>query len=389
MKKRSLKLLSMALALVMLLGMLTGCGGNNGGDKDNSSNGGNSDNGGDGGAAYDALNIMFVVTGSLGGGTNNDDVYSALSDYTTAYGGNVDTVECNMDTSLYESSLVQSAEMGEYDLIVTGFGTMVEPLQNTAAKFPDQKFFIFDTAVDFTAGDFKNVMSVQVLQNEGGFLVGALAALMTTSDAPLANEQKTVGFVGAIESTAILDFLMGYIEGVNYVDSSIEVLYSFVGNHNDAPLTKEIATTQHNSGADVVFAVSSSDLAAADAALENDFYAICVDADEATNIAGTSRETAEHIMTSVVKDYYNMVYPILEQVGSGTANWGTHSYVPYADGGVIVADNEFFRAIVPESVMTEYQKIADDMAAGKITVSTAFGASTEEIDAVKALAAPF
>ena len=84
-----------------------------------------------------------------------------------------------------------------------------------------------------------------------------------------------------------------------------------------------------------------------------------------------------------------MVYPILEQVGSGTANWGTHSYVPYADGGVIVADNEFFRSIVPESVMTEYQKIADEMAAGKITVSTAFGASTEEIDAVKALAAPF
>ena len=33
--------------------------------------------------AKKGLNIMFVVTGSLGGGTNNDDVYSALSDYTT------------------------------------------------------------------------------------------------------------------------------------------------------------------------------------------------------------------------------------------------------------------------------------------------------------------
>ena len=61
MKKRSLKLLSMVLVLVMLLGMLTGCGGNDNGDKDSGSNGG------DGGAAYDALNIMFVVTGNLGG----------------------------------------------------------------------------------------------------------------------------------------------------------------------------------------------------------------------------------------------------------------------------------------------------------------------------------
>ena len=101
MKKRSLKLLSMTLALVMLLGMLTGCGGNNSGDKDSGSNGGNSDNGG---AAYDALNIMFVVTGSLGGGTNNDDVYSALSDYTTAYGVRTYQVTSIETVSVYDTS---------------------------------------------------------------------------------------------------------------------------------------------------------------------------------------------------------------------------------------------------------------------------------------------
>ena len=37
-----------------------------------------------------ALNIMFVVTGNLGGGTNNDDVNLALNDYTKKYGGNLD-----------------------------------------------------------------------------------------------------------------------------------------------------------------------------------------------------------------------------------------------------------------------------------------------------------
>lgn len=214
-----------------------------------------------------ALDIMFVVTGNLGGGTNNDDVHKALIDYTTANGGKVSTFECNMNTSVYETTLMQAAESGDYDLIVTGFGTMIEPLGNTAAKYPNQKFLIFDTAMDFTDGKNPNVISVQVQQNQGCFLAGALAAMMTTStDCEYANDKKVVGFVGAMESTAVLDSLVSYIEGVNYIDSSIEVLYSFVGNHTDSALTKEVAMTQNSNGADVVFCVSNSDLAAADAA---------------------------------------------------------------------------------------------------------------------------
>lgn len=335
-----------------------------------------------------ALNIMFVVTGSLGGGTNNDDVYAALKAYTDANGGDVATFECNMDTSLYESTLMQAAEMGEYDLIVTGFGTMIEPLGNTAAKYPDQKFFIFDTEMDFTDGKNANVISVQVLQNQGYFLAGALAALMTTAEGvDYVNADKVVGFVGAMESTAVLDALVAYIEGVNYVDPSIEVLYSFVGDHNDSALTKEVALAQNNSGADVIIGVTNSDLAVADAALEKGFYAMCADADEAVNIAATSPETAEHIITSVIKAYNAMVAPIVAEVGDGTAEWGAHMKIPYADGGVSLADNEYYQAAVPEEIRTQLSEIADKMIAGEIEVSTAYGASTEEIDAVKALAA--
>jgi len=334
------------------------------------------------------LDIMFVVTGNLGGGTNNDDVHKALKDYTAANGGKVSTFECNMNTSVYETTLMQAAETGEYDLIVTGFGTMIEPLGNTAAKYPDQKFLIFDTSMDFSDGKNPNVISVQVQQSQGCFLAGALAAMMTTSkDCEFANDSKVVGFVGAMESTAVLDSLVSYIEGVNYIDSSIEVLYSFVGNHTDSALTKEVAMTQNSNGADVIFCVSNSDLAAADAALEKNFYAICVDADEAMNIAATSEATAEHIPTSVIKAYYNMVYPIVESFGNGTAEWGTHMKISYADGGVSLADNKYYEASVPAEIRTKLAEIAEKMKAGDIQVSTAYGASTEDIDAIKDLAA--
>ena len=59
---------------------------------------------------------------------------------------------------------------------------------------------------------------------------------------------------------------------------------------------------------------------------------------------------------------------------------------PYAEGGVNVPQNEWFSNQVPASVLEQYTAIVDAMNAGEITVSTAYGASTEEIDAMKALA---
>jgi basic membrane protein A len=240
--------------------------------------------------------------------------------------------------------------------------------------------------MDFTDGKNPNVISVQVLQNEGGFLAGALAALTTASDASQANEQKVVGFVGAMESTAILDFLMGYIDGVNYIDPSIEVLYSFVGNHTDSALAKELGLAQYQQGADVVFAVGNNGLGVAEAALEANRYIIGVDYDYALRLEATSKDTASHVLTSVIKDYRGMVRPILEAINAGTAQFGTHTYISFAEGGVFLADNDYSKAIMTDGIRAEYDKAVTALKNGSVTVSTAFGASTEKIEAAKALA---
>lgn len=333
-----------------------------------------------------SLKIMFVVTGNLGGGTNNDDVNKALNDYVTKAGGSVDTYECNMDTSVYETTLKQAAESGNYDLIVTGFGTMAEPVQNTAAQYADQKFLIFDTSIDYTDGKNPNIISVQVNQNHGAFMAGALAALLTKSGVEGTNEANAIGFVGAMESVAVVDCLIGYIEGAKYVDETIDVQYAFVGNHNDSALTKEMALTQNQAGADVIYGVSQSDLAVADAALEKNFYAICSDADDAKTIEATSKDTANHIVTSVIKDYYNMVYPILEKIGNCEAEFGKHISISYADGGVKLARNEYFDAILPEEVKTQFEEIEKKIINGEIEVDSAYNATAEKIQEIKASA---
>lgn len=81
-----------------------------------------------------------------------------------------------------------------------------------------------------------------------------------------------------------------------------------------------------------------------------------------------------------------MVSPMLIQIGEGTAQWGQHTYIRYSEGGVTVPQNEWFNNQVPASVLAEYEKIVADMEAGKIDVSTAYGAGADVIDSFKELA---
>jgi len=347
----------------------------------------------DGGTATkedDTVKIMYVNSGTLGEMGIGDIIMEALNDFAKETGAQVNVFECHSDASLFAPTMRDVASTGEYDLIVTAFYNMKEAVMEAAERYPNQKIILFDSEIDFSGGKYPNVRSVMAKQNEPGFLAGVLAALLTQSDAQLANKEKVVGFVGAAENTAIQDFLIGYIEGVNYVDSEVNVLYSFVGNWTDTARAKELGLTQYRQGADVVFAVcGSAGLGVAEAARETNNYNIGVDYDFALAIKDTNPRTAEHIVTSAVKDFYNITMNELESFADGSIEWGTHTIYDYARGGSTLVRNEYFDKIVPEDVLKRYEEITEELAAGKIKVGTAIGATQEEIEQFKQQAQPF
>lgn len=81
-----------------------------------------------------------------------------------------------------------------------------------------------------------------------------------------------------------------------------------------------------------------------------------------------------------------MVYPVLVAANEGSTAWGTHTYISYAEGGVFLSEKNY-KDVLPDEAAAEYEKIVADLVAGKIDIATAFGASTEDIEAVKAEAA--
>ena len=339
--------------------------------------------------AEKGISIVHVVAGNLGDVGLSDMVQAALIDYTTQFGGTVTAIELQYEASKNESTMMDVCRSKEYDLVVSGFYNLAESIANAAKAFPDQKFIAFDMSLDYSDGKYKNVKSIQAKQNEGSFLVGALAAAMTSrTDVAGINAQKKVGFIGGMENTAILDFLTGYVDGVKYVDPSVEVLYSFIGSFSDTAKAKELALSQYQQGADIVYAVCSvASLGVAEAGKDKNNLVIGVDWDLAESLKKNNPETAKWVMTSCLKDLRRLVYDLMIQYREGKIEWGTHSFAGVKEGGMRLAENEFYKAIVPADVQEKVTEISKDVSDGKVSVGTAIGASQAAVDAMKQKAA--
>lgn len=92
--------------------------------------------------------------------------------------------------------------------------------------------------------------------NEVSFLAGAVAALATQSDMPNATPENVIGFVGGMDIPGINAFLVGYIQGAQYVDPDVKVAVSYAGDFVNPAKGKELSLIQYNSGVDVIFNVA-------------------------------------------------------------------------------------------------------------------------------------
>ena len=71
----------------------------------------------------------------------------------------VNMVEMGSDKTKFEGSMLDACE-SDADLIITGLWDMKEITEKVAQEFPEKKFIIFDTDVDYTLGDLSNVYSL-------------------------------------------------------------------------------------------------------------------------------------------------------------------------------------------------------------------------------------
>jgi basic membrane protein A len=296
----------------------------------------------------ETLKVGIVLsTGGLGDKSFNDSAYRGLEMAKEKLGIEFKYVE-PASPSEDEGYLREYAEAG-YDLIIaTGF-LMKDACESVAKDFPNVKFAIIDEVIDA-----ENVSSLVFAEDEGSFLVGALAAMMS--------KNNSVGFVGGMEIPLIQKFQRGFEMGAKYVNPKINLgsLYTSGPNpFNDPVRGKENAISLIKQGADVVYhAAGGTGIGVIDAAKENKVYAIGVDSNQDGIAPGV-------VLTSMLKNVDVAVYNTIKDVVEGKFQAGTHRF-GVAENGVGTTEFEFTRDIIGEENIAKLEAIKKDIVDGKV-----------------------
>ncbi len=319
------------------------------------------------------LKVVLYLNGTLGDKSFFDSANRGMQMIEKDFGVEGKTIEGGYDPSKWEPDLEQLSE-GDWDIIIVGTWQMVDAVQKIAPKHKDKKYIIFDTTVDYSKYDLGNVYSILYKQNEGSFLVGALAAMITESDMPLANKQKVIGFLGGMDIPVINDFKVGYVQGAHYIDPDVKVLVSYAGSFNDPAKGKELVLAQYDQGADIAFNVAGeTGIGLLDAAKEKNKYAIGVDSDQYEMFKDSDPEKAEHIVTSMKKNVDKSIYRAIKLYEEGKLEFGKAEALGLKEEGIGVADNENYEKLVPKEFRDKIDELKQKIIDGEIKVNTAFG----------------
>ena len=308
-----------------------------------------------------ATNVGIVLdVGGRGDKSFNDGAYAGADSASRILGPNIRFIEPGEGSDREAGLRLLAAE--KMDLVIGVGFIFSDDITKLAKEYPATPFACVDYAL---AVDNKgnvlppppNVAALKFREEEGSFLVGALAALVGKS--------KKVGFVGGMDIPLIHKFEAGYRAGVKQVCPDCEVIAQYAGVTPDAFKNpgkgKELALSQYQSGVNVIFHASgSTGLGVFEAARVMNKLAIGVDADQYDEAPG-------HVLTSMVKGVNASVFDAIKRVQTHTFKGGIYSF-GLAEGGVGYVYDNRNKALIPDGVHARIEQLKQDIIAGRIKV---------------------
>jgi len=338
-------------------------------------------------AAVEDLNdgvtrIALLISGDLGDMSFWDSANAGMLKFAEDHPDVVvDIIEMgSSDTSKYESTLTKTCNAA-YDLIIVGSTDMREPLQRAAKKkkYADRRFIIFDTEIkDGKAADYTSVHSIMFSQNEGGYLAGTVAGLMS-----LEKGAAATAFIGGTKNDIINDFGYGFMQGVRDVNAAkgaaVGAYNAYIGDFTNSPKGSSLAASFYESGVEVLFAAASqAGLGCIDSAKNNDKLIIGVDSDQFEYYVESDPEKASHIVTSVLKRVDLALYNCCEAFLNGTLTYGDLEVLGVKEGMIGLVENDNYAAIVSEEIRTYVSGIAQQIADGTLVVESGLKRYTKQ-----------
>lgn len=304
--------------------------------------------------------ILLIINGALGDKSFFDSAANGMKMIKDKYGDAVETkiLEIGDDPTKWEPVFLDASEQ-DWSLIIGGTYQMSETVGSVAQQYPDKKYILYDASVPYEEGGYDNVYSIQYKQNEGSYLGGM--------DIPVIN-----------------DFLTGYIAGAQAVSPDVKIAISYAGSFMDAAKGKELGLAQYRSDVALGFVVASqTGLGQLSAAKETGKYVLGVDSDQEAIFKDSDPAIAKQVVSSVLKNVDVSLLQAYDRFKAGDLPFGKAEALGLKEGAVGIVQDGNMAAMATPEMKDAIKKASDEIAEGKIAVPTAFGMSTDDLNAIR------
>lgn len=254
-----------------------------------------------------------------------------------------------------ETTLVRYAD-SEYNLIIAHGVQWGEPALQVAKSHPQTKIVVFTGLVQSA-----NVASIFPQQQQGSFILGALAGMMTKTG--------VIGFVGGEEYPNVINIYEGYKEGAKWANANVSVIGTYLNDWDSPARGKEAATSIIRQSADIVFHVAdSSGHGVIQAANESGVYALGAVQDQ-------NHLDPDTVLCSFVLDVDKAYDSAVKMVKEG--NFRGEIFRPGielergsdGEGIVYLAPYHGLEDNVPEDVKSRIEQLKNDVLDDKIKIA--------------------
>jgi basic membrane lipoprotein Med (substrate-binding protein (PBP1-ABC) superfamily) len=329
-----MKKIFVLLSLLLAAAVLSACGGT----------------GADGGGQEGPFRVAVVMPSAINDLAFSQSMYDALvkiqnemgeENFEIAYSDNLFVVD---DAA---SAIRDYASQG-FDLIIAHGSQYGASLQEIAPDFPETSF-AWGTAGD-TMG-LPNVFAYEALSQEGGYVMGVMAAALSQS--------SIIGVVGPIEVGDAKLYVDGFKAGAEATKPGIQVNVNYIGSFSDVALASEAAQTHADAGADALTGTAQMVVGAIGVAEEKGIPWFGTQANQTTLAPSV-------VVACQVYDWTVLLDQIIDLVKNGT--YGGNAYaVTLENGGLVIEYNDGYD--LPAEVKTLAEEAINGIKDGSITVN--------------------
>lgn len=310
-----------------------------------------------GAAAADKPVALIISQSGLGDQSYNDLAYEGFKrglEATKLEGRPVESKEVVAQAA----EILRRASDADFGLVIDLEYAHGEPMLAVAKDYPDTKYVILNQVREGA-----NIASVLFKEQEGSYLAGMLAGLVTTDTSIKGiNAEPVIGVIGGTKSAGIDKFIVGYIEGAKAANPAIDVKVAYSNNFADPAVGLQMAKAMFEQGADIVYHIAGgTGMGVIQAAKETGHYAIGVDTDQDGIAPGS-------VLTSMIKRTDVAVEAVVKDYATDKFGGGQTVTFGLKENGVGLSEMKHTKDIIPAAILEKVEAAKQGILSGEIKV---------------------